>query len=168
MYPILLLTPSQESDQAEIELKDDNPHAVEGVLRYIYSCRMEAWALRSWEYWLDLAETADKYLEPKLSEYANACFIVKAVSLKDSDVETICEILQTIQDTDKYAQHRKFAVDLTMRNLRLLKNEQLRAQVYSCKWIMFKIVELLSFAADLVPEKVDCAHHGPQEFYRKR
>ena len=70
----MLLTPSQESDQAEIELKDDDPHAVEGVLRYIYSGRMEAWTQRSWEYWLDLAETADKYLEPKLREYANACF----------------------------------------------------------------------------------------------
>ena len=92
----------------------------------------------------------------------------KAVTLKDPDVETICEILQTLQDTDRYAQHKKFAIDLTMRNLHLLKNEQFHAQVYSCKRIMFKMVERLSFAADLVPEKVDCAHHGPHECYRKR
>lgn len=138
------------------------------MLRYLYSCRVEDLAQRLWEYRFDLAETADKCLEPKLSECANAYFVDKAVALKDSDVETIYEVLQTLQDTDRYALHKMFAVDLTMRNLHLSKNEQFRAQVYSCKRIMLKTVERLSFVANLVPEKVGCAYYSLQECYRER
>ena len=168
MYLNLSLTPSKESEQTEIELKEDDPHALEGVLRYIYGCKIDDYHQKTWQYWLDLVETADKYLEPQLSKHAALHFQIQALTLDKSDVETICDILQALQDTERYEQYKSFAVDLTMRNLHLLKNEQFRAQVYSCKRVMLKLVDRLSFAADLVPEKVDCPHHGSQECYRKR
>lgn len=168
IHRILLLIPSQESEQNEIELKEDNPQALEGVLRHIYGCKIDDHHQKTWQYWLDLSETADKYLEPRLSERATLHFRIKALTLQDSDVETICEILQALQDIGRYELLKSFAVDLTMRNLHLLRDERFRAQVYSCKRIMLKLIDRLSFAADLVPKKMDCPHHGPQECYRKR
>jgi hypothetical protein len=167
MCLILLLTPPQESEQAEIELKEDNPHAVEGVLRYIYGCKIEDHGQKTWQYWLDLFETADKYLEPELSLEASIGFRMSALSVQQTDTEVICEILQTVQDTDRYGFFKSFAVGLTMRHLDLLDNKQFRAQVYSCKRVMFKMVKRLSFAVDLEPVELLCDAHGEQEFYQK-
>ena len=162
-----LLTTSQESEQAEIELQEDSPQAVEGVLRYIYGCKLEDHAQRTWQYWLDLFETADKYLEPSLSLQASVGFRMSAISLEETDVEVICKILQILQDTDRYDFFKSFAVGLTMRHLGLLDNKQFRAQVYSCKRVMFKMAERLSFAVDLEPVEVGCDVHGEQELYQK-
>ena len=68
---------------------------------------------------------------------------------------------------DKYGALKDFAVDLTMRHLELLHNNQFRAQVYSCKRVMFMMVERLSFAVNLVPVESLCECHGEDEFYRK-
>lgn len=167
MYLILLLTPSQESDQAEIELKEDSPQAVKGVLRYIYGCKLEDYGEKTWQYWLDLFGTADKYLEPSLSLQASAGFRMSALRLEETDVNVICEILQTLQDTDRYGFFESFAVGLTMQHLGLLANKQFRVQVYSCKRVMFKVVERLSFTVDLKPVELDCDVHGELELYRK-
>ena len=167
IYLTILLTLLQESEQTEIELQEDKPDALEGVLHYIYGCETEEWDRRSWQYWLDLVETADKYLEPKLSERASRCFETLAFSLEEQDVGTICEILQTLQDVDRYERFSEFAVDLTMSHLDMLENEQFSAQVYSCKTIMFKMVQSLSWAVDLDPVRLDCATHGDVVYYRK-
>jgi hypothetical protein len=137
------------------------------VLRYICGCRIEDCDQKPWQYWLNLVETADKYLEPTLSSEAAIAFKMIAFRLKEKDVEVICEVLQTLQDTDRYELFKGFAVDLTMRHLELLDNKQFRAQVYSCKRVMFKLVERLGFAADLVPVEVICAKHGEVDFYQK-
>lgn len=167
MYRILWLMLPQESEQAEIELKEDNQHAVEAVLRCIYGCKTEHYGHKPWQYWLDLFETADKYLEPELSSEAGYAFKWSALRLQEADVEEICEILQTLQDTDRYGALKDFAIDLTMRHLELLDNKQFRAQVYSCKRVMFKMVERLSFAVNLVPVKSPCECHGEREYYQK-
>lgn len=54
-----------------------------------------------------------------------------------------------------------------MRHLGLLDHKQFRALVYSCKRVMFKMVERLSFAVDLKPVEVDYDVHGEQELYQK-
>jgi hypothetical protein len=167
MNLILPLTPFQESEQNEIELKEDNADALEGVLRYIYGCKIEDRGQKTWQYWLDLFETADKYLEPELSLEASIAFRMLALDLGKKDVEAICEILQILQDTERYYFFKSFAVGLTMRHLELLDNKQFRAQVYSCKRVMFKMVERLSFAIDLEPVELLCDVHGEEEFYRK-
>ena len=165
---VLLLTRPQESEQYEIELKEDNPDALEGVLRYIYGCETEECHQKSWQYWLELVATADKHLEPRLSEDAADRFEMSVLSLQKVDVEEICDILQSLQDTEKYGLLESFAVDLTLRHLYLLDDERFRALVYDCKQIMFKLVERLSFAADLVPVKLFYDHHGEIEVYLKR
>jgi len=162
-----MLTPSQESEQAEIELKEDDPDALEGVLRYIYGCEVDDWDPKPWRYWLDLVETADKYLEPKLSKTAAERFEISALSLQEMEVEAICEVLQTLQDTERYELFESFAIDLTVRHLQLLDDEQFRAQVYSSKPVMCKLIERLSFAAKLVPVKLLCQVHGEQVYYQK-
>jgi len=160
LHQISLLNLSQERDQGEIELKEDSPHALEGVLRHIYGYDVEFYGLKTWQYWLDLVETADKYLERELSLRASMYFQLQAEA-EGSEIGTICEMLQTLRDTD-------FAVDLAMQHLHLLKDEQFRAQLLSCRQVMFKLVERLSLAADLKPEQLRSAHYGPEEFCRKR
>lgn len=98
VYLVLLLNPQYESEQAEIELKEDNPHAVEARLRYIYGCKNEHYGHKTWQYCLDLFETDDKYLEPELSSEAGYAFKWSALRLQETDVEEICEVLQNLQD----------------------------------------------------------------------
>lgn len=129
--------------------------------------RTEHYGHKPWQYWLNLFETADKYLEPELSSEASYAFKWSALRLQETDVEEICEVLQSLQDTDRYGALKDFAVGLTMRHLELLDNKQFRAQVYSCKRVMFKMVERLSLAVDLVPVELLCECHGEDEFYRK-
>ena len=56
-----------------IELKDDNPDALDLVLRYIYTIqpciirRTERTQHTPWRFWLDVHTTADKYLIPQPS-----------------------------------------------------------------------------------------------------
>ncbi|GAB7331992.1 hypothetical protein MBLNU13_g03897t1 [Cladosporium sp. NU13] len=82
------------------------------------------------------------------SSQAQACklpdFRLSALSAEETDVEVICGILQTLQDMDRYGFF-------------------FRAQVYSCKRVMFKMVERLSFAVDLEPVELDCYVYGEQE-----
>jgi hypothetical protein len=164
VYLFLLLIASQESEQSEIELKEDSPDVLEGVLRYIYGCETEDCHQQPWHYWLELVG----YLEPRWSEDAADRFEMSALSLQKVDVEEICDVLETLQDTEKYELFESFAVDLTLRHLYLLDDERFRALVYNCKQIMFKLVERLSFAADLVPVKLFYDHHGEIEVYLKR
>lgn len=137
------------------------------MLRYIYGCEIEHYGHKTWQYWLDLFETADKYLQPKLNSEAGKAFVLSALSMVKTDVEVICEVLQTLQDTDRYGHFERFAIGLTMWHLELLDNKDFRAQVYSSKRVMFKMVERLSFAVDLEPVELSCGSHGDHEFYRK-
>jgi hypothetical protein len=121
MNLISLLTRPQESEQTEIELKGDNPQALEGVLRHTYGCKIDDHHGKTWQHWLNLVETANKYLDPRLSERATLNFHIQALTPQDSDVETIYKILQALQDTDRYELFKSFAVDLTIGNLHLLR-----------------------------------------------
>jgi hypothetical protein len=77
-------------------------NALESVLRYIYGCETEKYRQKCWQHWLEVAETADRHIEPRLSEDAVGCFEMSALSLQEAGVEEICGILQTLQDTERY------------------------------------------------------------------
>jgi hypothetical protein len=161
------LTPEQESKQTTIELKEDDPDTLEGVLRRIYGFKAEMYHDKPWGYWLDLIKTADKYLEPALSKRAAINFRALALSLGEQDIGTVCDILDTFEDAD-YVPSKGLAVELAMKHLKSLGDERFRALLYNNKRIMLKLLERLSFAAGLVPEERACALHDSHVVYRQK
>jgi hypothetical protein len=162
------LTPEEESKQTAIELKGDDPDALEGVLRNIYGFKAETYHDKPWEYWLALIETADKYLEPGLSKRAAIHFKAAALNLGEQDLGTVYDILDTLQDVDKYESSKGFVVELARKHSKSLGDERFRAQLYSSTRIVFKLLERLSFATEMVPEEKACAQHGPHVVYRQK
>jgi hypothetical protein len=140
------------SKQTEIELKEDDPSALEGVLRSIYGFKDETYHDKPWEYWLSLIDTADKYLEPELSKRATIRFKALVLDLGEQDIDTVCDILDSLEN--EYEHFKDFMVELAMKHLKSLGDERFRAQLYSSKRIVFKLLERLSFAAELAPETV--------------
>jgi len=53
-------------------LGEDDPDAVEQLLRYLYGCTLPDAGEKSWRFWFGLMITADKFLEPVLSEAASS------------------------------------------------------------------------------------------------
>jgi len=137
-----------------IELKDDDPDALTSVLRYIYKLPVipnseEVVSWESWRTWLLIRVTADKYLEPKLAEMADATF--REAALACTNPNNIFDILETIWTTMEHDEALlAFAHTLRKANLgKLLKN--VRFQEY-CERRgtrgLWELVSELAFAAD--------------------
>ena len=73
----------QESKQKTVELKDDDPTALEHVLRYLYGLGLPV--SDHWKFWMNLHVTADKYLIPKLSAVASDKFYAVARTCNEAD-----------------------------------------------------------------------------------
>jgi hypothetical protein len=125
-------TPEQESRQTEIELKGDDPDALEDTLRRSHGFKVEMWHGQPWEYWLDLMGTADKYLEPGLSIRAAINFENVALSLREQDIGMACGILDVLQDVDEREPLKAFGMELAMKHLKWLSDERFIYPVYSC------------------------------------
>ncbi|KAM0712234.1 hypothetical protein Q7P37_011328 [Cladosporium fusiforme] len=91
-----------ERNQAIIELKEDDPEALEALIRHLYSTHKAADPLqaikrnRSWRFWLTVRTTADKYLEPSLNDLASQAFRI-ILSEKSADANNLAEIIMAIQ-----------------------------------------------------------------------
>ena len=83
-----------------LELKHDDPDALERVLQHIYNITSGKCDIKPWRHFLDVHLTADKYLEPKLSAHARNEFTRIALSQRDSNV--IFDMIQTISDEMKH------------------------------------------------------------------
>lgn len=81
-----------------LELKHDDPDALENFLLHIYKITPWRLDLNSWRHWLEVHLTADKYLEPELSATArNECSRI-AYSQRDSN--EIFDIIETINGVE--------------------------------------------------------------------
>lgn len=94
----------QEAQQKEIKFEEDDPDALRAVIRKIYGWPIEHWMDYPWTYWLNLARTADKYLEPELKLYAagnlKECGLERMRSGPKCDLEAGCQILESFRDID--------------------------------------------------------------------
>lgn len=59
---MLKLSLKQESGQRLVILKEDDPEAVEEILRKIYGCTLPEAKKKPWRFWFNLTVAADKYL----------------------------------------------------------------------------------------------------------
>lgn len=158
----------QESRQAAIELKDDDPLALNHVLRYIYKLPILSDAVLdlTWRGWLNLRTTADKYLEPTLSAQADKNF--RTVALKITDPDEIFDITETI---DNEMAHDESLVELSNKIRKnnwskLLRNIRFRAKLErGGTEALWQVINDLAFAADLEEKRLFvCELHEDQVF----
>jgi hypothetical protein len=119
----------QESKQKTVELKDDDPTALEHVLRYLYGLGLRV--SDHWKFWMNLHVTADKYLIPKLSAVASDKFCAVARTCNEADdVFNIIEACRNeLNHNDVFSE---LADELREKHLiTLLGNDRFRAQLDS-------------------------------------
>lgn len=91
-----------------IKLEEDDPDALEAVLRHIYGADFLDSDPKPWRFWLDLAITADKYLVPQLSE--TALDVLRNTAFRIEDADTILDIIESIKSD---MAHDEVALKLT-------------------------------------------------------
>lgn len=132
----------------------DHPDVVWALLRHIYGHRPEWYGKHPWEYWLELAKAADKYLAPSLVlEAANAMMsqglhLTVRVDIcgKDGgpscDVEGICDILDALQQMDWKPQVFACAHKLANRiQEHVHDSDRFRAHLLGNPKLMLRIIE---------------------------
>lgn len=141
--PLTHLYP-QESNQSTIELKDDNPTALEGLIRWLYTLPVVVRNHEPWAFWLAVRITADKYLASDLSKKAFENFWYATLEIKTA--EKIFEILETIErDMGHDAMLVEAAGRLRRRWLHsLLKLPAFRARLVDDTDLMLDLLEHLS------------------------
>jgi hypothetical protein len=132
-------------------LKEDDPDALDCVLRYIYRIPPELPSIKAgtwwvpWRFWLNVYITADKYLEPKLSK--KVCGFIYRGAQFSSNLE---EIIDTIQALRTENRHNKTLVELadmisTYHLKPLLRNKRYRLMLDGDKNLLWShVYELLS------------------------
>lgn len=119
----------QESKQKTVELKDDDPTALEHVLRYLYGLGLPV--SDHWKFWMNLHVTADKYLIPKLSAVASDKFYAVARTCNEAD-----DVFDIIEACRNELNHNDVFIELAdeLREkhlITLLGNDRFRAQLDS-------------------------------------
>lgn len=114
-----------------IELKEDDPDAMEEAIRHLYGCGLPGASRKPWCLWFNLVTTADKYLEPELSKSAESQLRKVAGSCDDTD--TVLDIFQSIKSDMSHRESlSKFADSLRKKNLsKLQKNQRYRGLLFN-------------------------------------
>lgn len=86
----------KEAKQIEIELKDDDPDAVEEVLQAIYGSEAPHVSDRSWRFWLTLIVTASKYIESELETTAQDN--LREIAWDTDDMKMVMDIFMAIHE----------------------------------------------------------------------
>lgn len=93
------LTSFQEGKQKDLVFNDDEPAAVEAMLRYIYTFKYQDHDPHSWKVWpshFEVYKTARKYLVPDLAEKALKAMTKLTAGL--NDVEELVEVVLAIHE----------------------------------------------------------------------
>lgn len=150
-------------------MKNDDPTALKNVLRSIYKLPIEpvSTGKQKWRFWLDLHQTADKYLEPELSLTANESF--RQAALESTNSDTVFDIIEAINSEMAHdGELVEFGEKLRKDNIgSLLKNDRFRAQIDSGgKDAVWQQLDELIFAADLVKKRYFlCTSHVSSMFH---
>jgi Mn-dependent DtxR family transcriptional regulator len=140
----------QERNLSTVELKEDNPDAVEHVLRHIYKIAVspppdsQLDTQSTWRYWLDVYVATDKYLESGLKQTAFSQ--VRALTQLRNTVEVIFGFILTLSTE---MAHDEACSDLKSELFRnhlraLLQHEPFCRHVEKDTEIMWEIIERLN------------------------
>ena len=141
-----------ESQQAVIELKDDDPDALEAVLRYIYTSKYVKRGYKSddWRFHLSVSEVADKYLVKTLAEQAFDKFGLVVSNL--TDIERVAEMVKVLP-TINYRSTELLAIVQQLQDkhfVDLLKQPEYRAMLAADSTLMLSHIERLAIAHGMV------------------
>lgn len=144
---------TQESCKNLVVLKEDDPGAVEEILRKIYGCTLPEADQRSWRFWLNLVTAADKYLEVSLSDKANTFFVYSA--WKEKNPDAIFDIIEAIKSEASLLEKlMQLAEQLRYHNLQaLLDNDRYRATLDNDKALMWEQLDELKVRSWPAPAK---------------
>lgn len=163
---MLTHTHPQESKQSTIELKDDNPTALEALIRWLYTLPVVVRNHEPCAFWLSVRLTADKYLASDLSQKAFDNFW-HAVS----DIGAAGEILKIIDTIERDMSHDELVMDaaarLRKRWLRpLLRFPAFRDQLREDTDLMLELLEHAS-SSITVQQTLD-PFSTPQHYNNKK
>jgi hypothetical protein len=166
---IAIDTLDQESKQTMIELKDDDPDALTSVLRYIYKLLVipDSDSDVAWRTWLNIRVTADKYLEPQLSEEADKKYREAALSCISAD--DIFDVLETIWSEMSHDESlAALGEDIRRNNLgKLLKNARFREHLdRGGKEALWAQLDELAFSADLRESRYTLCNEHKREVFK--
>lgn len=141
-----------------IELKEDDPEALDVVLRHLYKLPPPVRYWRPWRFWLDVYTTADKYLVADLRKEAFESLSVTVKAWKD--IDQVVDIVGTL----KYEMnHDKECVALGEavrkdRLKKLLQNERYREQLdQDSELVWAHVDELISVHDQELKREIDSA-----------
>jgi hypothetical protein len=130
-----------------ITLEDDDPNAMDAVLRHIYKApigpRHSQSNEKHWQFWLKVYITADKYLVPALSEQAYTEFYTYAKTAWDLD--TVVQIIETLTIETSH-NHKLVALATELRQVhfrQLLRSQQYRETLEEDKALLWEHVDQL-------------------------
>jgi hypothetical protein len=156
----------KEVKQSVIAPEEDDPDAVEEVLRKVYGCTLPAASTREWRFWFNLVIAADKYFEPALG--SNADKNLREVALEVQDADVIFDIDQAIKtDMSHLESLLKFAEVLRKKHLKkLLKNGRYRDLLVGDQSLMLAQLDELERGLEVVPTDAYalCAKHAGEVF----
>lgn len=135
-------------------MEEEDPDVLCALIRHIYGFRPEWHSKHPWQYWLELAKAADKYLAPSLVLEAADAMTMHGLHLtvrvdscgKDGgpscDVDGICDILDGLQEIDSNPQVFDCAAKLAQRiQEHVHDSERLRAHLSNNAKLMLRIIE---------------------------
>lgn len=150
-----------------LELKHDDPDALEHVLQHIYKIPLSSRQdVKTWRHWLNVHLTADKYLESDLSAIARDEFT--RIAHSQHDANEIFDIIEAINEEMKHDEgFLQLAHSLREFNIEaLLGNERVCKKVDEDKDWRWDIINSLIAHRKHGREQsiVLCAHHINQVF----
>ena len=161
-------------------MDQDDPHVFWALLRHIYGLRAELYSEHSWQYWLELARTADKYLAPSLVKEAAGAMLSHGFHLtvkvnlcgKDGrpscDVNGICDILDALQKMDSNPQVFDCAERLAGTiQVHLHDSDRFRAHLLGNPKLMLRFLENETRQPDACITGIDaCEYHMETQLAR--
>ncbi|CAK4032125.1 hypothetical protein SEPMUDRAFT_147200 [Lecanosticta acicola] len=144
---------TRESKSNTVELKEDHPDAVEAVLWHIYSGKTESSRPDDWLHDLHVSKAAEKYLLPDLEAAAFSRFQKTTDAITEPGV--VLSAIHTIREVGDHPKHLEVAAKLEEKHQSaLLKNQEYRSIVEEDKELLWKHMDRLNFADDLVKEHI--------------
>jgi hypothetical protein len=149
------------------------------VIRKIYGFFIDHHTDHPWQYWLEVARTADKYLEPDLVGSAGWNMAHYGFDLagstghdcdpEDCDVEGSCEILDALREFDSNAEIINAASRLasTLQKHHVNDSERFRSCMINNPKVMLQLLEWSTEHPRTVHTGMDvCDHHLKAYFTR--
>ena len=146
----------KEKNQAIVELHDDDPEALEAVLRWLYTETYQEGLekTRDWQFHLSVAETADKYLCNALEALASGN--LRTIVARITDIKEVMRVMEVLPTSAHRVQStQEILQDLREKHFhKLMKQPQFRDSLKRDNEKMMEDIERLTTMQKLKKRKL--------------